>query len=301
MITIVEGPDGAGKSTLADELAYRWPSDLGRHHQGPFYQNVLTETLHAVSRELYHHPHVICDRLHLGERIYGPVYRQHDMLGDAGQRVLERALLGLGQVAQVICYPPYESVEASWLSREQLEMLDDVDQLSQTYRLYKTRGSMLPTTTYDWTRQTVEQLADELVTIRSPGNHGPGVGWFEHTSVLIVGEQINADQVNVNQPGPALPFVSTNGCSAWLSEKLTGVDERWLYWVNALAPDGKPEDPAFIERLNPLGIIGLGTVAHDWLTAHGFEHERLDHPQFSKRFHHGSPYPIKEAIDAFRC
>ncbi|KKN88181.1 hypothetical protein LCGC14_0252530 [marine sediment metagenome] len=298
MLTIVEGPDGAGKSTLADDLAYRWIG-VNRHHQGPYHQNVLTETLGAMSRNLYQQSHVLCDRLHLGERIYGPVFRQHDMLGDDGQRVLERALLGLGGVVQVVCYPPYDPhVRDAWLAREQLEMLDTLDQLEWVYRLYKTQGSMLPTTTYDWTRHTVERLCDDLVTIRSPGNHGPGVGWFEHTSVLLVGERANG--INVNLPGPPLPFVSTNGCSAWLSEKLTGVDERWLYWVNALRPDGQPEDPSFIERLNPLGIIGLGKVAQDWLTSHGFEHEPMDHPQFAKRFHHGEPYPIKEAIDALR-
>ncbi len=168
MITIIEGPDGAGKTTLLEALRYRWLDTIG-HHQGPYRHDVIGETLAAVSSALSLSSHVVCDRLHLGERIYGPVFRSHDMLGDLGQEVLERALLEvMGGVVQIICLPPYEShVKPAWLAREQVEMLDSTDQLERVYELYETQKSTLPTVRYDWTKQTIDGLLDELVLVRS--------------------------------------------------------------------------------------------------------------------------------------
>lgn len=99
------------------------------------------------------------------------------MLGDLGQDILEESLLKvLGGVVQIICLPPYEShVKPAWLAREQVEMLDSTEQLERIYQLYKTQKSALPTIVYDWTRQTVDGLLDELVLIRSPGREALSV------------------------------------------------------------------------------------------------------------------------------
>lgn len=176
MITIIEGPDGAGKTTLVQDLRYRWINTVG-HHQGPYVHDVIGETLTSISSAMCLASHVVCDRLHLGERIYGPVFRGKDMLGDLGQDILEESLLKvLGGVVQIICLPPYEShVKPAWLAREQVEMLDSTEQLERIYQLYKTQKSALPTIVYDWTRQTVDGLLDELVLIRSPGREALSV------------------------------------------------------------------------------------------------------------------------------
>jgi hypothetical protein len=299
VITIVEGPDGAGKTTLVDDLYFRAGGMVGRLHQGPYYNDVLKETLTTVSRAMERDAHILCDRLHLGERIYGPVFREADMLKDRGQRVLERALLGLGEVVQVICYPPYDPhVKEAWLAREQIEMLESLGQLERVYRLYKTQWSMLPTVSYDWTQQSVDWLVEEMEAIRSPANPGPGVGWYgsdKEGTVLIVGERCNPLKV-----GTQLPFVSVEGSSGWMSDQIPDIDERQLYWINALTPDGQPEHPGFIEEMQPKGIIALGSVASTWLREAGYTHERIDHPSYHRRFRNGETYPLQETIHAIR-
>ncbi len=293
MITIVEGPDGAGKTTLIDDLYYRAGGMVGRLHQGPYHYDVLKETLTTVSRAMERDAHILCDRLHLGERIYGPVFRQDDMLKDRGQRVLERALLGLGEVCQVICYPPFDPyVRDAWLARQQDEMLDTLDQLGWVYRLYKTQWSMLPTVAYDWTRHSVDWLVEEMEAIRSPANPGPGVGWYgsdKEGTVLIVGERSDS-----------LPFVSVEGSSGWVSDQIPDIDERGLYWVNAVTPDGHPEHPGFIEEMQPKGIIALGSVASTWLKEAGYTYERIDHPNYHRRYRDGETYPLQETIHVLR-
>lgn len=303
MITILEGPDGAGKTYLQSQLLQFWgesvadvPKPLGLH-QGPYDGNPLMETLEALGPVHLPDHHLICDRLHLGERVYGPLVRGNDTLGWPRQRMLERALLGMGGVSQVICYPPFERIE--WdgelppFGHGHDDDPEDVHKL--IYMAYKTVPSMLPTVTYDWTRQDVGWLLQELQHVRSPVNPGPGIGWWEEGVILIVGER-----VNTNTDGPMLPFVGEGGSSLWLAEHLDDVDERWLYWVNAHTPDQREEDPAFIDELRPAHVIGLGAVASEWLTRHGHDHERLNHPQYHKRFLHGETYPLRDRIHELR-
>ena len=234
---------------------------------------------------------LVCDRLYLGERIYGPILRGEDRLGDAKQRMLERALMGIAKTTQVICLPSFENVEAAWSRRPDEELVKTRWNIKKFYLAYKSVGSFLPTVSYfDWTKHSVEWLLTETVEIHSPANLGPGIGWWENTSVLVVGEQ-----VNTTQPGPLLPFVGTGGSSLWLAERLE-VDEQKIYWANARTPRGIDEDPGFINELDPVGIVALGSVASEWLHAHGYEHVRLNHPQYHKRFFHGEDYPLSEVV-----
>ena len=82
MLIVLEGPDGAGKTTLAKALMagfYRkWPSGTFRiEHRGPLRLNVdpvdeytLPDYDPADMTNL-----VVCDRWHLSEAVYGPIYR----------------------------------------------------------------------------------------------------------------------------------------------------------------------------------------------------------------------------------
>ena len=82
MLIVLEGPDGAGKTTLAKDLMagfYRkWPSGTFRiEHRGPLRLNVdpfdeytLPDYDPTDMTNL-----VVCDRWHLSEAVYGPIYR----------------------------------------------------------------------------------------------------------------------------------------------------------------------------------------------------------------------------------
>lgn len=81
MLIILEGPDGAGKTTLAnalhEQLERLFPDDtVHRYSAGPpTHQNGIDEYVVPLT---WYHPdqghHVICDRWHIGERVYPSVF-----------------------------------------------------------------------------------------------------------------------------------------------------------------------------------------------------------------------------------
>src|SRR4051812_24466763 len=102
MFVILEGVDGSGKTTLAEavakELQNRYPD--AQHelfHRGPPERHPLDE--YAFDIEDYRPGagvHVVADRWHYGELIYGPIYRGKSELGTSGFRWLELFLKARG-------------------------------------------------------------------------------------------------------------------------------------------------------------------------------------------------------------
>lgn len=75
MFIALEGPDGAGKSTLAQAIADATPGTEIVHFS-QLKQNPLDEYVYALED---YSPgkggNLVTDRWHIGEDIYGPLYR----------------------------------------------------------------------------------------------------------------------------------------------------------------------------------------------------------------------------------
>jgi thymidylate kinase len=88
MLIIVEGPDGAGKTTFAElivkELKEREDRTIRLQHFGEPKTDPFVEYTSLGYTSDYH---LVCDRLHWGEVIYGPLYRGESLLGDRYHRV----------------------------------------------------------------------------------------------------------------------------------------------------------------------------------------------------------------------
>lgn len=91
LFIIVEGPDNVGKTTLIMNLK-NYYNDMTFHtmHYSNVYQDSPEATI-AYSKHLYTQMFdimlnqtkygfsgIICDRSHLGEMVYGPIYRNYD-------------------------------------------------------------------------------------------------------------------------------------------------------------------------------------------------------------------------------
>ena len=96
MLIILEGVDGAGKTTFAKELLHEMHGEATIRHLGPPEGDPLVECLQALrGYRPRRQKHLIIDRLHLGELIYGPIYRGESKL-DGNTGVIEQRINTLG-------------------------------------------------------------------------------------------------------------------------------------------------------------------------------------------------------------
>lgn len=110
MIIALEGIDGAGKTTLANKLeAALTPKSrrVTRLARGAPRGPVLAEYEDDIAT---HVPgsstHIICDRWHLGELVYGPVLRGESRLDEAKTRHVEMVMRGRGAVVVYLDIDP---------------------------------------------------------------------------------------------------------------------------------------------------------------------------------------------------
>lgn len=173
MLILIEGSDRAGKSTLARSLRVRIEARYPRHsirviHKGP-------PTVHPL--EEYENPlfwyrpgqrtHVICDRWHLGERVYPQVLGRRSRLTTAAYDHIELFLRSRGALLVHVSAPV--DVLAARLAQENVEHPDrslvNANQLVKSAGLIESevKLSSLPKMTIDSSREFRSAVVDELV------------------------------------------------------------------------------------------------------------------------------------------
>jgi DNA polymerase III delta prime subunit len=302
MLTLFEGPDGAGKTTLIAAYARRLQGKYGKepviraHGVYPGVVDLagvyLTDCLAALRGAT-----ILMDRGWPSEAVYGPRVRRANRITVAGRRMLERvALAARGQV--ILCLPPFETCRENYLARKHLEYLPDDHALRQVYDDFNQLNTNLPAASFNYkTEPSKIAYADMIEHFRAPANPGPGVGRYFPGVTLLVGEQ-------VSEPTAAayLPFVSADpaGCTAWLSQRLEewGIPERALYWVNALDIRGRAtQGGPWLHDLKPKRVVAMGVVANQWCLEQGLtDHASIPHPQYWRRFNHNQPYVLRELL-----
>lgn len=303
MVTIFEGPDCCGKSTLIDKLMKAGAAQRQLHFDNApgVGMELISQYLKPLQTQRPDVKHLVYDRSWLSEPIYGRVMRAGaDRIGIAGQRYLER--LAFARRA-VVVMPGATLAQCAqrYAARKSLEYLDSEAKLRAMYDLYAQLGqrTALPAFIAE-PDVTPTRLMERLAAERPAANAGPGIGhWAPGRVTLLVGEQTN----DLSRAEGELPFVDrhnrTTGCSFWLAYQLEqwGVSERDLYWINALDRKNVSAPPDFLAALQPRRVIALGKVAERWCQRVArVKHEAVEHPQYWKRFRHHEAYPLKELL-----
>jgi hypothetical protein len=281
MFIMLEGPDGAGKTTLSGQLQKLLPGSIYVHH-GPaagFTSQALSGAYMASMKPAFAGD-LVMDRGWLSEPIYGAVYRKAaSRVSKAQQRMLERAALAL-DCKVVLCLPPFEKCAEAFSTRP--ELLDNSAQLAQVYQAYLglPTATELPVAIYDYTTgETAEQLLSRLPVRRPP-------------KVVVL-----CDRPMTRSPFQSkfqVPFVSFTGKGSgeWFAGLLddAGILEADLAWFNSYSSTLEHLDPARLPEGVP--VVALGPNASAWGRAHGVSHQIMPHPHYHKQFHSGKPYPL---------
>lgn len=275
MIVIIEGPDGAGKTTLAEHLSKRYW--LSYHHEGPPPPGIEPLYHYAKLLDNARHPRgsgVVFDRFALGERVYGPVLRGRDAIGLDGWRVFKRLLKASGAIS-VLCLPSYEVCHASWASGRH-ELILDRQRFNATYSHWVALRAEFDII-YDYrTSSGLELDLHQMNTMIWP----PPVIGDPMAKYVLVGD-VGSDK---NCPVD-LAFFGTTDSAAYLTAALdlAGFQENELAWVNAYTLEGYqqrlPDDKRY--RLIALGGRAVAACKRQNLDCHA-----VPHPQYWRRFHH---------------
>jgi hypothetical protein len=144
MIFIIDGPDGAGKTTLARQLTS--PRGKRYAHEGPppptkgrLVDYYIRKVEDAVADKSGLAGLAVFDRLAAGEIVYGQILRgmPRVSLDEYLEEFLPRTRK-LGAV-HVLCLPPLEAARAAWRARaaKGQEMFSDVETYDRSWRLFE--------------------------------------------------------------------------------------------------------------------------------------------------------------------
>jgi thymidylate kinase len=283
-IIILEGPDGAGKSTLALRLKQLVTANDGRavirHTTKPFpgedvFKTYLNNILGALI-DVRNGTTVIFDRFHLGELVYGSIIRGKSAFDMHGLHILDR-IVNSSNATVTICLPSKDTCLRNWAARKGQEYVQEGDKLSQIWEAYANfAASNNDYLTYNYEVDPVE-LPDNFVPLPI------GVIGSRTPKFLVVGEVANSTTID-------LPFVSISGSSQYLNHLLfdAGFQESELAFVNArsIYGNGKFNLREIYEELGYVYPILLGRVAQaQWDEVIGSPRPlALPHPAYMKRF-----------------
>lgn len=269
---IIEGPDGAGKTTLARQLCRDFKADY--HHEGPPPRGV--SLLHHYGSQLASaYKPTVFDRFHVGELVYGPILRGQSGLSNQDMVLMQRLVNGRGATV-IICLPPLEVTVQNLHKKELLDQM----QLKLAYDHWtRLTAPGHPFVTYDYTTQEklLPRILAEPYRLHWDAIGAPGARF------LFVGERVNGDL--------DVPFFSTQSSSAFLNDALAaaGYQEHEIAFTNAFDKEGHARDLiGILEPLSPdYHVIALGEHAKN-LCAATFENpmrwSSVPHPSFWRRF-----------------
>ena len=155
MLLIIDGPDGAGKTTFAKAFGGNYhhegppPTDMGPGNLLGYYLDIVRRA--ATSGKF---GTVVFDRLAFSELVYGPVVRNVVRLEMHDYAAFIQETRRWGAV-HVLCLPPFEVAKDNWrIKRAQgKEYVTDTlvyDRIYGTFNFYKDTQDAV----YDYTRGT---------------------------------------------------------------------------------------------------------------------------------------------------
>lgn len=153
---ILEGADCTGKGHVAEMF-----KDMGfdYYHFGPPTVRGADYAIDCYLTYRLHPGPTVFDRSHLGEQVYGPVYRGGDTLGDAGRALLDAYLKGRDAIV-ILMKPDPQIARELWKERRDKGGELFTEAWDAQYDAFLFLRTALPMLRYDWTREPLDSLRD---------------------------------------------------------------------------------------------------------------------------------------------
>lgn len=169
---IVEGPDGAGKSTLVGQLCNDFRLGVGERaarDRRELYLYTVKDTFRALTEAIVGHElPKVWDRLFYSELVYGPILRGACQFHTHLKYHIEDLLDTLSPPT-IICLPSFDTVRRNV---ERTTHMDGVmDRIGEIYRSYQTMSKGLGSlfSLYDYEHDSTDVIYEEVsryVTLR---------------------------------------------------------------------------------------------------------------------------------------
>ncbi|MDD2775534.1 MAG: hypothetical protein PHU06_06235 [Gallionella sp.] len=311
-LTIFEGPDGVGKTTLAK--AYAELTKAHYVHFGPFKgERAIAHYYAEAIAPVIHETHsVVMDRSWISERPYANALRDgDDRIGVLRSRQLDRLAATVGAV---VVWPQLDGLELVRTFGSKPELATSTAQLQRIMAEYQKPGLTLLRSlaiNREGTPVEMAKRVQELITAHNVPRVPRGLnafGFYESGNVLLVGDRSSAPKTE-DAKSVQWPFGSFSqaGCSRWLAAQLeeAGIYEHNLVWTNANDPhEGTGFNDLirwFYPKIVALGAEAALRVAESYDAQHlpPGSYDQVHHPQAWKRFHPFEPYPLVQ-LPVFR-
>jgi hypothetical protein len=306
VIISLEGPDRAGKSTLARLLVQEHEAchpegTAAIWHEGPPPEGVNLVARYELplllNREkITSEEHlVVLDRWETGELIYGPLLRGRSGLSP-GQALHVDLLLHSLAARRYLVNPGMFHLDARHDERpDELIKKDQLLGLVDFYEAYAARHhwNIIRTTDagilpwiYEPTHTQPRELARQM-------SHFPGyVGWLV-PKVLLVGDRrsnylTRPDLGTVHWNWGAFTPTAVGGSSRWLLDSLERLPELPALGLCNSVEHGQ-DLAALWRQLGEPAVLALGLQADLQLNTVGIEHATVTHPQHARRFRSKHP------------
>lgn len=320
MIIVLEGPDLAGKSTLARALQSHAESSgitAKINKCGPLKRDPIDEYLVPLVDMTMTNPTEslwILDRHHVGERIYGPILRGSSKLTPAQWAYVELVLDTMCAVKVHVTASvntlhtrydergdellTWDQIRNAWLRYHDIlgfERKDYVTIVTEGHDAYTMNLVMLE----NKLTAALEAIADRERQFRKTTAHAIKYIGSMRPSVLLLGDQQGTGNFAKRHDPVPWPFVPRAGTSGhWLMQSLVvaGVDIGTIGLVN-----GNEQPPhglaSLWKMLDAPPVVALGANAKDAADEAGVPVTlRLNHPQYERRFRFGDQMEYGESI-----
>jgi hypothetical protein len=289
VIIILEGPDLAGKTTLAGRLTEAWGPErtMVLNYGPPQIQNPFLEYEVEFLERLPADPEVlvICDRLAMGELVYGPLLRARSRLTRGGLLHCEMLYSALGAV-KVMLMPPLAVLHARYRERG-----DDLIDEAELTAIRETYATLAPRFRYEQLRDAGSADTEDLLhwaqargaLARELSQGAPGYAGHQAPLVVFAGD-VRAGKPEYDPYRYAFT-PAAYGAAQFLMDSLAPYSRVVLAQAGIMntLEEGLDLQQAHKVLGHP-AWVALGRFARERLSAAGISHTQVHHPSYVRRF-----------------